>query len=60
MQIMVFGNLKKQYTQDESSKLFIENHPSFILKKPGNTRRLFTAEEFRQIVTKAIVSETGT
>ena len=52
-----FWKSKKQYTQDESGKLFIENHPSFILKNPGNTRRLFTAEEFRQIVTKAIVSE---
>lgn len=30
MQIMVFGNLKKQYTQDEFDKLFIENHSSFI------------------------------
>ena len=52
-----FWKSKKQYTQDESGKLFIENHPSFILKNPGNTRRLFTAEEFRQIVTQAIVSE---
>ena len=52
-----FWRSKKQYTQDESGKIFIENHPSFILKNPGNTRRLFTAEEFRQIVTKAIVSE---
>ena len=52
-----FWKSKKQYTQDESGKIFIENHPSFILKNPGNTRRLFTAEEFRQIVTKAIVSE---
>ena len=52
-----FWKSKKQYTQDESSKLFIENHPSFILKNPGNTRRLFTAEEFRQIVTQAISSE---
>ena len=56
----VFGKSKKQYTQDESSKLFIEKNPSIILKKPGNTRRLFTAEEFRQIVTKAIVSELET
>lgn len=52
-----FWKSKKQYTQDESGKLFIENHPSFILKNPGNTRRLFTAEEFKQIVTQAIVSE---
>ena len=27
-----FWKSKKQYTQDESGKLFIENHPSFILK----------------------------
>ena len=52
-----FWKSKKQYTQDESDKLFIEDHPSFILKNPGNSRCLFTAEEFRQIVTKAIVSE---
>ena len=52
-----FWKSKKQYTQDESDKLFIEDHPSFILKNPKNSRCLFTAEEFRQIVTKAIVSE---
>ena len=52
-----FWRSKKQYTQDESGKLFIENHPSFILKNPGHTRRLFTAEEFTQIVTQAIDSE---
>ena len=52
-----FWKSKKQYTQDESDKLFIEDHPSFILKNPENSRSLFTAEEFRQIVTKAIVSE---
>ena len=27
-----FWKSKKQYTQDESGKLFIENHTSFILK----------------------------
>ena len=52
-----FWKSKKQYTQDESDKLFIEDHPSFILKNPENSRCLFTAEEFTQIVTKAIVSE---
>ncbi len=52
-----FWRSKKQYTQDESGKLFIENHPSFILKNPGNSCRLFTAEEFTQIVTQAIDSE---
>ena len=52
-----FWRSKKEYTQDESGKLFIENHPSFILKNPENSRRLFTAEEFTQIVTKAIVSK---
>lgn len=60
MRNMVFGNLKKspkEYTQDESDKLFIEDHPSFILKNPENSRCLFTAEEFRQIVTQAISSE---
>ena len=52
-----FWRSKKQYTQDESDKLFIENHPSFILKNPENSRSLFTAEEFRQVVTQAIDSE---
>ena len=52
-----FWKSKKQYTQDESEKLLIEDHPSFILKNPENSRCLFTAEEFRQIVTQAIVSE---
>ena len=52
-----FWKSKKQYTQDESDKLFIEDHPSFILKNPENSRCLFTAEEFRQIATQAIVSK---
>ena len=52
-----FWKSKKQYTQDESAKLFIKDHPSFILKNPKNSRCLFTAEEFTQIVTQAIVSE---
>ena len=52
-----FWKSKKQYTREESGKLFIEDHPSFILKNPKNSRRLFTAEEFTQIVTQAIVSE---
>ena len=52
-----FWKSKKEYTKDESDKLFIEDHPSFILKNPENSRCLFTAEEFRQIVTQAISSE---
>ena len=52
-----FWKSQKQYTQDESTKLFIENNPSFILKNPQNSRRLFSAEEFTQIVTQAIVSK---
>ena len=52
-----FWKSKKQYTQDESSKLFIENNPSFILKNPQNSRRLFSAEEFTQIVIQAIASK---
>ena len=37
-----FWKSKKEYTQDESDKLFIEDHPSFILKNPENSRCLFT------------------
>ena len=51
------GKELMNYSQDESSKLFIENNPSFILKNPQNSRRLFSAEEFTQIVTQAIVSK---
>lgn len=35
-----FWKSKKEYTQDESDKLFIEDHPSFILKNPENSRCL--------------------
>ena len=52
-----FWKSKRQYTQEESDKLFIEGHPSFILINPKNCRSLFTEEEFRQIVTQAIVSK---
>ena len=36
-----FWKSKKQYTKDESSKLFIEKNPSVILKNPKHSKRLF-------------------
>ena len=47
-----FWKSKKEYTQDESDKLFIEDHPSFILKNPENSRCLFTAEELDKLSPK--------
>ena len=52
-----FWKSKKQYTEDESSKLFIENNPSVILKNPGHSRRLFSVDEFNELVKQAISLE---
>lgn len=53
----VFGKSKKQYTQDESSKLFIEKNPSIILKNPEHSRRLFSVDEFNKLVRIAVSLE---
>ena len=52
-----FWKSKKQYTQDESSKLFIEKNPSIILKNPEHSRRLFSVDEFNKLVRIAISLE---
>ncbi len=52
-----FWKSKKQYTQDESSKLFIEKNPSIILKNPDHSRRLFSVDEFNELVRQAISLE---
>ena len=57
MHNMVFGNLKKQYTQEESNKIFIQNNPDLIFNDLSDNQKIFSPEEFTQIVTKAIVSE---
>ncbi|MDU4524212.1 DUF6572 domain-containing protein [Streptococcus parasanguinis] len=52
-----FWKSKKQYTQDESSKLFIEKNPSIILKNPEHSRRLFSVDEFNKLVRIAVSLE---
>ena len=52
-----FWKSKKQYTQDEASKLFIEKNPSIILKNPEHSRRLFSVDEFNKLVRIAVSLE---
>ena len=52
-----FWKSKKQYTQDESSKIFIEKNPSIILKNPEHSKRLFSVDEFNELVRQAISLE---
>ena len=52
-----FWKSKKQYTKDESSKLFIEKNPSVILKNPKHSKRLFSVDEFNELVRQAIFLE---
>ena len=52
-----FWKSKKQYTQDESSKLFIEKNPSIILKNPEHSRRLFSVDAFNKLVRIAVSLE---
>ena len=52
-----FWKSKKQYTQEESNKIFIQNNPDLIFNDLSYNQKLFSPEEFTQIVTQAIVSE---
>ncbi len=52
-----FWKSKNQYTQDESTKLFIEKNPSVILKNPDHSMRLFSVDEFNELVRQAVSLE---
>ena len=50
-----FWKSKKQYTQEESDKIFIRNNPDLIFNDLPDNKKIFSPEEFTQIVTQAIV-----
>ena len=52
-----FWKSKKQYTQEESDKIFIRNNPDLIFNDLSDNQKIFSPEEFTQIVTQAISSE---
>ena len=52
-----FWKSKKQYTQEESNKIFIQNNPDLIFNDLSDNQKIFSPDEFTQIVTQAIVSE---
>lgn len=52
-----FWKSKKQYTQEESNKIFIQNNPDLIFNDLSDNQKIFSPEEFTQIVTQAISSE---
>ena len=52
-----FWKSKKQYTQDESDRIFIRNNPDLIFNDLSDNQKIFSYEEFTQIVTQAIVSK---
>ena len=52
-----FWKSKKQYTQEESDKIFIRNNPDLIFNDLSDSQKIFSSEEFTQIVTQAIVSK---
>lgn len=52
-----FWKSKKQFTQEESDKIFIRNNTDLIFNDLPDNQKIFSPEEFTQIVTKAIVSE---
>ncbi|WP_225741812.1 DUF6572 domain-containing protein [Streptococcus sp. Marseille-Q5112] len=52
-----FWKSKKQYTQEESNKIFIQNNPDLIFNDLSDNQKIFSPEKFTQIVTKSIVSE---
>ena len=52
-----FWKSKKQYTQEESDKIFIRNNPDLIFNDLSDNKKIFSPEEFNQIVTQVIVSK---
>ena len=52
-----FWKSKKQYTKEESNKIFIQNNPDLIFNDLSDNQKIFSPEEFTQIVTQAISSE---
>ena len=52
-----FWKSKKQYTQEESDKIFIRNNPDLIFNDLSDNQKIFSPEEFHQIVTQVIVSK---
>ena len=52
-----FWKSKMQYTQEESNKIFIQNNPDLIFNDLSDNQKIFSPEEFTQIVTQAISSE---
>ena len=52
-----FWKSKKQYTQEESDKIFIRNNPDLIFNDLSDNQKIFSHEEFNQIVTQVIVSK---
>ena len=52
-----FWKSKKQYTQEESDKIFIRNNPDLVFNDLSDNQKIFSSEEFTQIVTQAIVSK---
>ncbi|WP_314578234.1 DUF6572 domain-containing protein [uncultured Streptococcus sp.] len=52
-----FWKSKKQFTQEESDKIFIRNNPDLIFNDLSDNKKIFSPEEFRQLATQAISSE---
>jgi len=52
-----FWKSKRQYTQEESDKIFIRNNPDLIFNDLPDNQKIFSSEEFTQIVTQATVSK---
>lgn len=52
-----FWKSKKQYTQEESNKIFIRNNPDLIFNDLPDNKKIFSPEEFTQIATQAIASK---
>ena len=53
-----FWESKKQYTQEESDKIFIRNNPDLIFNDLSNNQKIFSPEEFNQIVTQVLLIDT--
>lgn len=48
-----FWKPKNHLTQEESNRNFLRNHPQLIFKNIENNRRLFSKEEFEELLAKA-------
>lgn len=54
-----FWKSQKVYTQEESDRIFLRNHPKLIFNDFEENKKLFSEDEFEELLKKAHESSDG-